>query len=74
MVKIVKVPDGTPKRRTLADRVPGPLAAWSRSVFGRDRDLEDADGERVGGIRLHLGPDGRLYGVIESEREEGRKP
>jgi hypothetical protein len=41
------------------------LAAWGRSPFGPRGDVDDADGELVGGLRLHIGPDGRLYAVDE---------
>lgn len=68
MVKFLKLPPDTPKRRTLCDRLPVPLVAWGPSLFGRHRN--EANGSHVAGYRLVRGDDGALSGAQDDDPPE----
>jgi hypothetical protein len=64
-VKVSKLDRPTPPVRE-PEKDWRPLIAWGRGPFAPP---DEADGAHVGGITLHRGPDGRLYGVADAKKE-----
>jgi len=47
----------------------GPLFAWGRHPFSPRDEREELDGARVGGITIHVAPDGSLVGTVNPPEE-----